>query len=89
MNKKCFAVTLMVLAFILAFPPVGEADVFDFDIFAFFQAFEFSGFKFFLSSINEMREAGHETLIIRYDLLLLEVLIVIFLGLGVSLIVGD
>lgn len=89
MNKKCIAATLIVLAFALIFPPVGVREVYTYEALSYTQNFDFSGFKFILSTLNEGSTTPYEVVIFRYDLLLLEVLAVIFFGLGVSLIVGD
>lgn len=89
MNKKCIAATLIVLAFALIFPPVGVREVYDYEALSYIQNFDFTGFEFILSTLNERPTTPHEVVIFRYDLLLLEVLTITFFGLGVSLIVGD
>lgn len=88
MNKKCVAVTLIVLAIALAFPPVGKSIVFQGFSIDNIQVFDFTGFRFFLSAINDDWNNNADSFLIRYDLLLLEVLVISFIGTALSLLLA-
>lgn len=85
MNKKWIAVTLLTLAIALSFPPVGKSIFFQGFSIGQAQVFDFSGFRFFLTAINEDSNNDANFFFIRYDLLLLEVLIISLIGTALSL----